>query len=186
MVPDFKLTVEGTFVGDEKHASSPRDEIILTLSGVVEDRHCGFTKISGVREKKFHPKGTHIWNSRQWSAVSYEELDRIETEMRLEKPVRAEWLGANLLFSGCADLSKLPPMTRLVFPDKAVLLVYGENSPCIWPGEVMKEKDPSLPSDCGPAFVNAALNRRGIVGWVERAGVIRPGDMAKVYLPSPS
>ncbi len=185
MEPDFVITVEGVYVGDQKHASSPREEIVFSLEGIRKDRHFGFSKLAGVREKRFHSKGTEIWNSRQWSAVSVEEMIAVSQEMGIGQAMNAEWVGANLLFSGYPSLTQLPPMTRLVFPSGAVLLVYAENLPCIWPGEVMLEQEPSMNQEASKLFPKAALHRRGLVGWVERAGTARTGDTVKVYLPRP-
>jgi len=34
-------------------------------------------------------------------------------------------------------------------------------------------------------FVKAAWRKRGLVGWVERPGIIRSGDTVNVMLPTP-
>lgn len=181
MEPDFTFVVEGVYVGDQQYASSPRDEITFTLEGVEGDRHYGTSKRAGVREKRFHEKGTEIWNGRQWSAVSVEELAEIGCEMGLEQPIKAEWLGANLLFSGYTGLTQIPPLTRFIFPSGAVLLVYSANLPCRYPGEVMCEQDAAISPSVARLFPKAAIRQRGLVGWVERVGTARPGDRVSVY-----
>jgi MOSC domain-containing protein YiiM len=182
MEPHFTLTVEGVYLGGDGHASAPAELLHATLEGIRKDRHFGFTKLAGVREKRHHPKGTEIWNGRQWSAVSVEELAVIASNMGINTPLKAEWLGANLLFSGHPDLTHLPPTTRLVFPEGASLLVWAENLPCVWPGNTM-EVAGGIPHEHASQFGKAALHRRGLVGWVERAGIIRRGDSVKVFLP---
>lgn len=171
------------YVGDQQYASTPRPEVRAELTGIVADRHHGFVKRAGVREKKFHPKGTEILNSRQWSAVSAEELAQIAAEMQLTVPLEAGWLGANLLTRGVAGFSQMPPMTRLVFPSGATLLVSAQNKPCVYPAQVMQELCGEITPEQAKRFVAAALGRRGLVGWVERAGIIRTGDTFTVFSP---
>ena len=182
------IHVEGVYTGpralDRSHGvvSEPRTEIVCALDGVAGDRHFGFTKPAGVRERAYHPKGTPIWNARTWSAVSTEELTEIASSMGVAE-VKAEWLGANLLFRGHANLTSLPPMTRLIFSSGAVLLVYGENLPCRGPARVIEQSATRLNATKPQTFGKAAAKKRGLVGWVERAGVIRLGDTADIYLP---
>jgi len=184
MKPDFVMKVEGVYVGDEKIASTPRASLTMLRDGVEGDRHTGFTAKAGVRERKFHERGTEIFNARQWSAVSVEELNETAQSMEVAE-LKAEWLGANLLFSGYAGLTQLPSLTRLVFPDKTTLLVYAQNMPCKYLSDTLPEKDSSISPDHAKRFVPSAQNKRGIVGWVERAGIIHIGDEVKVYLPTP-
>ncbi|BDI28090.1 putative metal-sulfur cluster biosynthesis proteins YuaD [Capsulimonas corticalis] len=179
----IRLQVAGVYIGGGGAVvSEPQSEIICDLGGIQGDRHYGFTKSAGVREKKFHPKGASIWNPRTWSAVSVEELAEIAASMGVAE-IKAEWLGANLLFRGVGSLTSLPPMTRLVFSSGAILLVYGENLPCIGPANVIRKLATPLDIRLPQTFGKAAAKKRGLVGWVERAGVIRPGDTADVYLP---
>jgi hypothetical protein len=97
--------------------------------------------------------------------------------------LEAGWLGANLLFQGYACLSQIRPTARLIFPNGGTLLVWAENQPCRHPSQVMLENSPAITPDTAKSFARAALQRRGPVGWVERAGIIHPGDRAEVYLP---
>ena len=97
--------------------------------------------------------------------------------------IEPEWLGANLLLSGVPNLTLLPPGTRLYFPEDAVLVVEGENDPCIKPGRVLHDLFPEKlekPSQ----FPKAAIHKRGLVGWIERAGTIRPGNQVKIVVPT--
>ncbi|MEO7718933.1 MAG: MOSC domain-containing protein [Capsulimonas sp.] len=190
MTPFAHLRVEGVYTGAVRVidkgrgavVSEPQSEILCALDGIVGDRHFGFTKSAGVRERAFHSKGTPIWNPRTWSAVSVEELAEIAASMSVAE-VKAEWLGANLLFSGVENLTLLPPLTRLVFSSGAVLLVYGENLPCVGPANVIKKLGTSLNAASSKTFGKAAAKKRGLVGWVERAGGIRPGDTVEAHLP---
>ena len=92
----------------------------------------------------------------------------------------AAWLGANLH----SRLTELPPGTRLFFPEDATLVVEGENEPCIGPGKVIHAHHPER-EKLASHFVKAAWKKRGLVGWVERPGIIRPSDTVKVMLPTP-
>src|SRR5450432_2003311 len=107
MEPFAKLTVEGVYVCDVEVASTARSEIFAGLAGIDGDRHVGTSKKAGVRELKFHDRGTEIWNSRQWSAVSVEEIQATAEGMGVPE-VRAEWIGANFLVSGMPEFTKLP------------------------------------------------------------------------------
>ncbi len=182
MHPDFVLKVESVMVGNKDLLSTACEKIDISLEGVRKDRHFGFSKTAGVREKRFHEKGTEIWNSRQWSAVSVEELAEIAEGMGIPE-VKPEWLGANILFSGHAAFTQLPPLTRFVFENGVVLLEYAENLPCVFPARAMRQEDPTITEAQERLFSKSALHKRGLVGWVERAGVIRQGELVKVYLP---
>jgi len=150
----------GTFV------TRPLDEIALTLAGIEGDRHFGLTKNAGVREKQ-HPPGVEIRNMRQLSLVSVEELALISPDVAWQK------LGANLVLEGRAALTQLPPSSRLVFPSGACITVDSENAPCSKPARELGQ----------PHFVKAAHRRRGLVGWVERAGMVRVGDVVAIWEP---
>jgi hypothetical protein len=182
MEPFAKLTVEGVYVCDEDVASTARAEIFAGLGGIEGDRHFGTSKKANVREQKFHERGTEIWNSRQWSAVSVEEMQAAAYEMGVPD-LRADWIGANFLVSGIPEFSKLPSMTRLVFSSGATLLVYDENHPCSLSARSVQKSCPDMSDAQIASFVKSAMGRRGVVGWVERAGIIRPGDSVLVHLP---
>jgi len=172
--------VEGLFTTPhpDTFITESRTELYFGLDGIPGDRHFGFQRLSGGREKKFYPRGTVIRNNRQWSGVSVEELKHIAEKMQLQE-VKPEWIGANLLLSGISDLSLLPGLTRLTFrpgsDDAVVLIVYGQNKPCLHPHKAMEE---ALGHTIQKPFTKAAATCRGLVGWVEKAGVVRVGDEA--------
>jgi hypothetical protein len=157
-----------------------KEQILITFEGIPGDRHAGLIKASDSRTPHY-PRGTQIRNSRQISIVSIEDLQAIAHSLGLPE-VRAEWLGANLLVEGIPSFSLLPPGTRLLFPGEATLVVEAENNPCKHPGKLLQEQYPGQP-DLMPAFVKAALHRRGVVAWVERPGLIRSGDTLEALIP---
>lgn len=160
--------------------SRPLEQVRVTLEGFEGDKHAGFTRRADARTPQFK-RGTIIRNSRQVSIVSREELAEVAATLGLPK-IEPKWLGANLLFSGVPNLSLLPPGTRLYFPGGAVLVVEGENDPCVKPGRVLHDLYPEKLPKPG-LFPKAALHKRGLVGWVERAGIIRQGDPVKIVVP---
>ena len=139
------------------------DLAVLSFAGLEGDRHAGLTMRSGVRQKHL-PRGTEVKNTRQLSLVSVEELARIAATLGLPL-VDYRTLAANVLVSGAPELTRVAPGTRLMFASGAVLVVDGENEPCIKVGKRV-----------GPGFVKAAHRLRGLVAWVERPGPIRRGD----------
>ncbi len=158
------------------------DRLSLTLAGIPGDRHSGFHKAAGAREKNLYPAGTPIANHRQWSAVSAEELDQIAKAMQLDE-VKPEYLGANFVFEGIPDLTKLPPFTRIRIgkaPHQATLVVYEENLPCRFPQEEMEKAGVTI---AGEPFPKAAFGKRGLVGWVEKGARVNPGDPVVVFVP---
>jgi len=157
-------------------------EARLTFEGIEGDRHAGHTRPADVRTP-WYPKGTPIRNTRQLSLVSSEELALVADALGVPK-VLASWLGANLELEGVPRLTQLPPGTRLFFPEGATLAVEGENEPCIGPGKVIEAHYPEH-AKLASRFVKAAWERRGLVAWVDRAGVIRAGDEVRVMLPKP-
>ncbi len=158
------------------------ERLSLTLAGIPGDRHSGFHKSAGAREKNLYSKGTPIANHRQWSALSVEELKVIASEMQLHE-VKPEHLGANFVFEGIPDLTQLPPFTRIRIgkaPHQATLVVYEENLPCKFPQEAMERAGVNV---SGKPFQKAAYNRRGLVGWVEKGARVVPGDPVEVFVP---
>lgn len=157
-------------------------ETRVTFEGIEGDRHAGLTRRADVRTPWF-PKGVPVRNTRQLSLVSSEELAQVAEALGIPK-VLAAWLGANLEVEGVPRLTHLPPGTRLFFPEDAVLAVEGENEPCRGPGRVIEAHHPDM-EKLASRFVKAAWQRRGLVAWVERPGVIRAGDEVRVMLPKP-
>jgi hypothetical protein len=144
----------------------------VTFEGFDGDKHAGFTRPADSRTPHY-PRGAPIRNDRQVSIVSIEELEQIAAALDVAE-IRPEWLGANLALQGIPRLTLLPPNTRLVFAQGAVLVVQQENLPCSGPGKVIQKQydRPGLDS----AFPKAALHLRGLVACVERPGIIAEGD----------
>jgi hypothetical protein len=163
-------------------ASQPVDQLSLTMEGIEDDFHSGITRKSGGREP-WYPRGTVMRNERQVSILSVEELDEIARGLSLDS-VQPGWLGANLVFSGIPNMSFLPPRTQLFFEGDVTLRVDGYNAPCrLSGGEVARgsgaepgEGGDYTRSDLALAFKSAADMKRGLVAWVEKEGVIRPGE----------
>ncbi|HEX2980838.1 MAG TPA: hypothetical protein VHO48_11285 [Anaerolineaceae bacterium] len=180
---DLSGVVKGVYRAEDPKTlvSSAQEELELTLEGVVGDRHYGYTRVSGERTT-WVPRGTILRNSRQVSIVSIEELAEVARRMAVPE-ILPEWLGANLLIAGIPSISLLPPATRLTFPQGTILVVMGENHPCTGPGRVIQTHYPDHP-DLISAFPRQALLHRGIVAWVERSGLICPGETMTVSLPT--
>lgn len=151
-----------------------------TLEGLEGDTHKGLTRRSDVRVPHY-PRGTIIRNTRQVSILSQEELAEVAKAMEIPH-VQAAWVGANLEMRGIPNLTMLPPSTRIFFPDDTVIVVDGENMPCIGPGNAIQEHYPDRPK-LAQRFPKAAMHKRGVVGWVEREGYINDGDSVRVLLP---
>ena len=154
------------------------DALELDWGGPVGDRHHGLTTSSDVRQKPHYPRGTEIRNHRQVSIVSAEELSEIATAMGISQ-IEPGLIADNLYLSGITSLTALPRMTRLVFPDGAVIMVGGPNDPCTIAGALVQSQHGTAPS----AFPKAAMHKRGITGWVEHPGLIRAGDRVEVRVP---
>jgi MOSC domain-containing protein YiiM len=178
----LEARIESLFVGRAGLEKQPEESIEVNFDGIVGDKHAGFTKPADSRNTEYR-RGTEMRNDRQWSAVSSEELEVISERMGVPH-IEPGWIGANLALSGIPNLTELPKGTKLVFPKDAVLLVEGENLPCVEPGEVIQSKYPDLKVN-GKYFPRAARGRRGLVGVVERPGFINLQDKVtvKVYQP---
>ncbi|MFT3837596.1 MAG: MOSC domain-containing protein [Myxococcaceae bacterium] len=179
---ELSLTVAALGAALEKGSfvTARVERLELTSEGILGDRHAGLYAPAGVRQKH-HPKGTVLRNARQLSALGVEELKEIAAALELPE-VRFEWLGGNLLFEGLGPLTRVPPSSRLLFPSGACVAIDDENLPCTGPGKVIQQQFPAV-ADLASRFVKAAMHKRGLVGWVERPGVIARGDVAKLILP---
>ena len=159
-----------------------QSSIIVELDGVVGDRHRSYSRAAWAGDKQ--PKGTVRRNERQWSAVSVEELAEIQEAMDLTEPLTATTLGANLCFEGIAELSRLPKGTIMRFPSGAELMVAEYNPPCLDMGTKLAE---TMQTRSGAPlestrFSKASKLLRGVVGVVEVAGIINPGDEVEITL----
>lgn len=178
--------------------SAPVEELHLGYGGVAGDFHEGFTRKSGGREP-WYERGTEMRNERQVSILSVEELAGIADNLGIVK-LEAGWIGANLVLEGIPDASFLPSRTLLFFEGGVTLRIDGYNAPCrLAGGSIAKHlgaeridggigniglDDPAAGkdefdwtrTDMALAFKNAAEMKRGLVAWVEREGVIKPGE----------
>jgi MOSC domain-containing protein YiiM len=165
----------------DQFGKDEQSSIIVELDGVVGDRHRSFKREAWAGNDK-QPEGTVRRNERQWSAISVDELVQIAEDMDLTEPLTAAAIGANLCIEGIPELSRLPRGTTFRFPSGAELQVENFNPPCLDMGaklaESMKTRS-GRPLD-DTAFSKASKLSRGIVGVVEVAGIINPGDEIEV------
>ena len=168
--------------GDDPFEKPEQPSITLELEGVRGDRHRGYTRTAFAGDKQ--PKGTLRRNERQWSAVSYEELEAITEAMDLRYPMLPSTLGANLCISGVEEFSRLPKGTLFQFPSGAELIVEEYNPPCHDMGKRLAEtQDTNSGEPLSPtAFSNAARLSRGLVGVVEVPGEVSPGDAVTIVV----
>jgi len=161
----------------DQFSKEEQTSIIVELDGVVGDRHRSFNREAWAGNDK-QPEGTVRRNERQWSAVSVEELAQIAEDMDLTEPLTAAAVGANLCIEGILELSRLPRGTTFRFPSNAELQVENFNPPCLDMGTKLAE---SMKTRSGKPLQNTAFSKaskllRGVVGVVEVAGIINPGD----------
>jgi hypothetical protein len=176
----IEARVEGVYWAPrDTFVSEPLDVLTLTYEGIPGDRHSGLYRESGPREP-WYPRGTPMRNERQLSILSAEENDEVAVTMGIPK-LKSEWIGGNLLLSGVPELSELPPRTLLWFPSGAAVRIDGDNGPCKKSGASIASNIPGRP-DLELGFVQAAKQKRGLLGWVEREGLVRTGDMVKIRI----
>lgn len=181
---------EAVFLGAAADRKAGLESVALEMlplgfDGVVGDAHGGATRAACTRVKRQYARGEEIRNARQLSIVSEEELAVIAAAMALPGPLRPEWVGANIVLRGVPDLTHLPPSARLIFEPApgdaagASIVVDIENGPCRHPGAVIERAHPGF----GARFAAKARGRRGVVGWVERPGVIVRGARCRLHVP---
>jgi hypothetical protein len=195
MTPSFTLEgkVEAVLVASTfgSQVSTPVKKIqVIRNHGVRGDNHAG-TRLADVREKELLefglPKGIEIANHREFSLVSIEELSSIASAMELPGPIPHGCLGENLVLSGIPRLTELPSGTIFFFRKDekhlrtAILVVWGENTPCIVPGEAI-ERHFSIPK-LAARFPKAAMGVRGVVGSIYCSGHIHEGDIVIAKVP---
>lgn len=150
------------------------------LDGLPGDRHAGTARSAGSREP-WYPRGTTIRNNRQISLVAPDELAEAARRMGIDA-IRPEWIGANLVIEGLRRLTLLPPGTRIHFPSGAALAVEGENRPCRFAGAAIGANHPGR-EGLDLAFPKVAVGLRGLVAYVERPGLLEPGEI-EVRVPA--
>lgn len=146
----------------------------LDLQGIPGDRHYGFTRHAGAREK-WYEAGMEMRSGRQVSIVSVEELAKIAAAMDVPE-IKPEWIGANILIQGVPDFTNIPWGARLFCGTQAALVNEGDNAPCRFAGREVAAQYPGR-EGLDLLFVRAAKNLRGIVASVEQAGCISPGPV---------
>jgi hypothetical protein len=156
------------------------DRLTLGFDGIAGDNHGGFTRRSGGREP-WYPRGTEMRNERQVTMLCPDELMETAREMGLPE-LRPEWIGANVLIRGIPRLTMLPPRTCLFFAGGATIRIDGLNVPCRLSGRAVAQRYPER-ADLDVDFVKAARRRRGLVGWVEKPGVVEVGETLEARLP---
>jgi len=162
----------------ENLRSEPLEEMELDFDGVAGECHAGLTRKSCSRVLSQHPRGTEIANSRQISILSAEDLETIADDLGIEEFDPA-WLGASMILRGIPNFSHIPPSSRLQADSGATIVVDMENRPCVLPARVIEAESPGH----GRAFKTAAQGKRGVVGWVEREGLVRVGDVLRLHIP---
>ncbi|WP_299472128.1 molybdenum cofactor sulfurase [uncultured Roseibium sp.] len=180
----FKVSgnVEGVLrtVSTDDFQTTAVESLELTFEGIPGDRHAGFTRRSGGREP-WYPRGTEMCNERQVSILSVEELVLVAERMGIAK-LMPEWIGGNILLSAVPNLTRLPARTRLVFDGGAVIRIDGENIPCRFSGEAIGSHNPER-EGLDLLFPKVARGLRGVVGYIEKPGVIRPGETVTAHVP---
>lgn len=166
----------------EGFVSSPVDSLDLAYEGIVGDRHSGLTRSSGGREP-WYKRGSEMRNERQLSILCRDELADAAANMAIDR-IEPEWIGANIVLTGVKDLSRLPPRSLLFFEDGATIKIDGQNAPCRFAGASIAEHYPDLdPNAVALAFPKKAVGKRGLVGWVEKPGLLSVGQKVTVQVP---
>lgn len=184
VAPKFKVDgqVEGVFrtTSPDDFQTTAIEDLELSFEGVPGDRHAGFTRKSGGREP-WYPRGTEMCNERQVSILSVEELSVIAGKMEIDD-LRPEWIGGNILLSAIPHLTRIPPRTRLVFQGGLVIRVDGDNAPCRFAGAAIAANYPDR-QGLDLLFPKVARGLRGLVGYVEKPGVIKGGETVTAHIP---
>ena len=158
--------------------AEPVAEMRLSFAGPEGEVHAGETRPSCGRVLAQHPRGTTIRNVRQLCIVSAEEMAAVAAELGIADFDLA-WVGASVVVEGIPDFTHVPPSSRLQGPDGVTLVVDMENLPCQEPAVTIERARPGQ----GRGFKAAAQGRRGVTAWVEREGVLRPGDTLVLHVP---
>lgn len=175
-IPPRKMqgSVAGTYAAKgDGFVSAAVDALELAYEGVPGDRHAGLVRPSGAREP-WYERGTEMRNERQLSILADDELAAIASDMGIDG-VKPEWIGGNIVLSGIPHLSLVPPRTLLMFEGGVTIRVDGDNGPCRLSGASIAAQFDGR-EDLEFAFPKMAKHRRGLVGWVEIPGVIKPGE----------
>jgi hypothetical protein len=162
--------------------TAPASNLNITFEGIEADHHAGLTRKAGGREP-WYPRGTVMRNERQISLVAFDELAAAATEMGLSE-IKPEWIGANIVVGGIANFSMLPTRTLLFFEGGVTIKIDGQNAPCRASGRAIGSGAGACDIEgVALAFKDAAKRRRGLVGWVEKPGMIEAGAKVTARLP---
>ncbi len=154
-------------------------ELALSYDGIAGDRHAGALRPSGAREP-WYPRGTEMANERQLSILGSGDLQDIAKALAIPE-LPAQWIGGNIVIEGIGQFSLLPPRTLLMFDNGVTVRIDGDNGPCRYSGRAIAGHVADR-SDIEFEFVKVAKYKRGLVGWVERAGTILPGEGVTVRI----
>ena len=170
-----------------------RQEICFWEGGPRGDTHAaGSTRTLSGHDSKYIqtsslPRGARVFNWRSWTGLSTEEMIEVGKELGVGIPQGC--LLENITVSGIPHFSNLAPTTRLVFPfrenfsygNQLILAVWEQNGPCRTVGDRLARHygRPELMTK----FVNAAKNKRGVMGIVLAPGLAKVGDVVSVYPP---
>lgn len=167
-VPDRAASLRATAV----------DAVEATLDGFPNEAHGGATRLSCARVKSQHPQGTVIRNVRQLSVLSAEELAATAAEMGLAA-IDPALVGASMVIEGIPEFTHIPPSSRLQATSGACFAVDMENRPCTLPAREIEREAAGF----GVRYKAAARGRRGVTGWIERAGRFAVGDTLILHVP---
>ncbi len=175
-----RITWLGT-VADRDAAlpSAAAGRLVLGFDGPQGEAHAGLTRLSCSRVTMLYRSDTEIRNVRQVTIVSAEELAAIAGQMGLAS-LDPRLLGATMVVEGIPDFTHVPPSSRLQGPDGATLVVDMENLPCTLVSREIEAVHPGF----GKRWKPAAMGRRGVTGWVERAGTLSVGDSVALFVPT--
>ncbi|MBZ9982892.1 MULTISPECIES: MOSC domain-containing protein [unclassified Mesorhizobium] len=158
------------------------EKLQLGFDGIAGDFHAGIARRSGGREP-WYPRGTEMRNERQLSLVAADELALVAERMGLEE-IKPEWIGANLLIEGVPHLSMLPSGSLLFFQGGVTIKIDAQNKPCRVAGQSIAEHVRAADHDATALlFPKVAKRLRGLVGWVEKPGIVRSGEEISVRVP---
>ncbi len=181
-VQKVRGTVAGLFKAQGKSFQTEVvEELPLTFDGIPGDFHAGQTRRSGGREP-WYPRGTEMRNERQLSILCPQELRAIAR--RIDVPeLKAQWMGGNMLLEGIENLTMLPARTLIFFEGGVTIKIDGDNAPCRVTGRAIASQFDGR-NDVETTFPREARRLRGLVGWVEKEGVVKTGEAFEARIPS--
>lgn len=160
--------------------TTPVDQLALTFEGIPGDVHAGYSRKSGAREP-WYPRGTEMRNERQLSLLAPDELRLIARRLDIPE-LKPQWIGGNMLLEGVPNLTRLPPRTILKFEGGVTIRIDGDNLPCRDSGRAIAAQFEGR-DDIELAFSKQAQELRGLVGWVEKEGVVEMGEVFEARIP---